>query len=196
GGMVGNNSCGTTSIVYGSTREHTLELRVILSDGTEATFGQLTRESFKEKQRLDGLEGDLYRQIYQELGNPSIQNEIREHFPKASIHRRNTGYAVDYLLNSEVFSENEQAFDFCKLLCGSEGTLAFTTEIKLHLDPLPDPFDVVVAAHFNSVNESMRATQVAMKFQPTACELMDKIILDCTKENIEQNKNRDFLEGD
>lgn len=196
GGMVGNNSCGTTSIVYGSTREHTLELRVILSDGTEATFGQLTRESFMEKQQLDGLEGNLYRQIYQELGNPSIQNEIREHFPKASIHRRNTGYAVDYLLNSEVFSENEQAFDFCKLLCGSEGTLAFTTEIKLHLDPLPDPFDVVVAAHFNSVNESMRATQVAMKFQPTACELMDKIILDCTKENIEQNKNRYFVEGD
>src|SRR5690606_32719188 len=64
------------------------------------------------------------------------------------------------------------------------------------IDPLPDPFDVVVAVHFNSINESMRATQVAMKHNPTACELMDKIILDCTKENIEQNKNRYFVEGD
>ncbi|HLW19395.1 MAG TPA: FAD-linked oxidase C-terminal domain-containing protein [Cyclobacteriaceae bacterium] len=196
GGMVGNNSCGTTSIVYGSTREHTLELKVILSDGTEAIFGQLTEEDFKAKLLLEGMEGELYREIQKELSDPFIQNEIREHFPKASIHRRNTGYAVDYLMNTEVFSESDQCFDFCKLLCGSEGTLAFTTEIKLHLDPLPDPFDVVVAAHFDSVNESMKATQVAMKFQPTACELMDKIILDCTKENIEQNKNRYFVEGD
>jgi FAD/FMN-containing dehydrogenase/Fe-S oxidoreductase len=196
GGMVGNNSCGTTSIVYGSTREHTLELKVILSDGSETVFGPLSKEEFAAKQQLTGLEGDLYREINKELSDPHNHREIREHFPKASIHRRNTGYAVDYLLNTEVFSETKEPFDFCKLLCGSEGTLAFTTEIKLHLDPLPDPFDVVVAAHFDSINESMRATQVAMKFQPTACELMDKIILDCTKENIEQNKNRYFVEGD
>lgn len=196
GGMVGNNSCGTTSIVYGSTREHTLELKVILSDGSETVFSQLTKEEFAAKRELPGLEGDLYREIYKELSDPHNQKEIREHFPKASIHRRNTGYAVDYLLNTEIFSDSMQSFDFCKLLCGSEGTLAFTTEIKLHLDPLPDPFDVVVAAHFDSINESMRATQVAMKFNPTACELMDKIILDCTKENIEQNKNRYFVEGD
>ena len=196
GGMVGNNSCGTTSIVYGSTREHTLELKVILSDGSETVFGQLSKAEFAAKQHLPGKEGELYRDLYKELSDPQNQREIQEHFPKASIHRRNTGYAVDYLLNTEVFSETDQPFDFCKLLCGSEGTLAFTTEIKLHLDPLPDPFDVVVAAHFDSINESMRATQVAMKFQPTACELMDKIILDCTKENIEQNKNRYFVEGD
>ena len=196
GGMVGNNSCGTTSIVYGSTREHTLELKVILSDGSEAVFGQLSKEEFAEKQQLPGREGELYRDLFKELSDPQNQREIQEHFPKASIHRRNTGYAVDYLLNTDVFSETDQPFDFCKLLCGSEGTLAFTTEIKLHLDPLPDPFDVVVAAHFDSINESMRATQVAMKLQPTACELMDKIILDCTKENIEQNKNRYFVEGD
>jgi FAD/FMN-containing dehydrogenase/Fe-S oxidoreductase len=196
GGMVGNNSCGTTSIVYGSTREHTLELKVLLSDGSEAVFGQLSKEEFAAKQQLPGREGAVYRELYKELSDPHNQHEIREHFPKASIHRRNTGYAVDYLLNTEAFSESEQPFDFCKLLCGSEGTLAFTTEIKLHLDTLPDPFDVVVAAHFDSINESMRATQVAMKLQPTACELMDKIILDCTKENIEQNKNRYFVEGD
>jgi Fe-S oxidoreductase/FAD/FMN-containing dehydrogenase len=196
GGMVGNNSCGTTSIVYGSTREHTMELRVVLSDGSEAIFGQLTKESFEEKRQLPGLEGDLYREIYHELSNEENQQQIREHFPKSTIHRRNTGYAMDYLLNSEIFSETDKPFDFCKLLCGSEGTLAFTTEIKIHIDPLPDPFDVVVAVHFNSINESMRATQVAMKHNPTACELMDKIILDCTKENIEQNKNRYFVEGD
>src|SRR5690606_1555084 len=163
GGMVGNNSCGTTSIVYGSTREHTLELKVLLSDGSEAVFGQLSKNSYEEKQQLPGLEGDLYREIYRELSNEENQQQIREHFPKSTIHRRNTGYAIDYLLDSEIFSDTDKAFDFCKLLCGSEGTLAFTTEIKIHVDPLPDPFDVVVAAHFDSINESMRATQIAMK---------------------------------
>lgn len=196
GGMVGNNSCGTTSIVYGSTREHTLELKVILSDGSEAVFSQVTKEGFDQKMKLENLEGELYRHIFNELSDTANQQRIKEHFPKPSIHRRNTGYAVDYLMQTEIFSDTESGFDFCKLLCGSEGTLAFTTEIKIHLDPLPDPFDVVVAAHFESINESMRATQVAMKHHPTACELMDKIILDCTKENIEQNKNRYFVEGD
>ncbi|GGZ30797.1 oxidoreductase [Echinicola pacifica] len=196
GGMVGNNSCGTTSIIYGSTREHTLEIQTILSDGNEAIFHKISKQQFEEKKQLPGLEGDLYRMIQQELQDPQTQENIRKEFPKATIHRRNTGYAVDYLLESEVFSDSDASFDFCKLLCGSEGTLAFTTEVKIHLDPLPAPKDVVVAAHFTTLHESMIATQLAMKFKPTACELMDKIILDCTKENIEQSKNRYFVEGD
>src|SRR5690606_37862333 len=142
GGMVGNKSCGTTSIVDGSTREHTLGLKGIRSDGSEAVFSPLTKEEFAAKRELPGVEGYLHREINKELSDQHNQKEIREHFPKASIHRRNTGYAVDYLLNTEIFSDSMQSFDFCKLLCGSEGTLAFTTEIKLHLDPLPDPFDV------------------------------------------------------
>jgi FAD/FMN-containing dehydrogenase/Fe-S oxidoreductase len=196
GGMVGNNSCGTTSIVYGSTREHVLEMRTILSDGSEVVFGEITREEFLEKLKLETLEGELYQHIFDVLQNEENKNNINTHFPKSTIHRRNTGYALDYLLNSEMFSESAQPFDFCKLLCGSEGTLAFTTEVKLHLDDLPLPCNVVLAAHFNSIDASLKATQIAMKHQPTACELMDKIILDCTKENIEQNKNRFFVEGD
>jgi len=196
GGMVGNNSCGTTSIVYGSTREHVLELKVFLSDGSEAVFKSMTPDDFDLKCKLDNLEGELYRHVREELSQPQIQNNIREHFPKESIQRRNTGYALDYLLESQLFSEKENPFDFCKLLCGSEGTLAITTEIKIHLDALPDPFDIVVAAHFDTIHESMKAAQVAMKEKPTAVELMDKIILDCTKENVEQSRNRDFVEGD
>lgn len=196
GGMVGNNSCGTTSIVYGSTREHTLALNVLLSDGSEAEVKALSKEEFEHKCQLETLEGRLYRHIKDELSKTEVQRQIRENFPKPSIHRRNTGYAVDYLLETELFSDKDAPFDFCKLLCGSEGTLAVTTEIKLHLDPLPDPHEIVVAAHFESIHQSMKAAQVAMELKPTAVELMDKIILDCTKENVEQSKNRDFVEGD
>ncbi|WP_114751016.1 FAD-binding and (Fe-S)-binding domain-containing protein [Pleomorphovibrio marinus] len=196
GGMVGNNSCGTTSIVYGSTREHTLSLQLILSDGSEIEVRALSEQEFAEKCKLQTLEGKLYRHIREELSLPGMKEQIEKNFPKPSIHRRNTGYAVDYLLNSSLFGDSEQPFDFCKLICGSEGTLAIITEIKLHLDPLPAPFDVVVAAHFESIHQSMKAAQVAMKHSPAAVELMDKIILDCTKENVEQSKNRDFVEGD
>jgi len=196
GGMVGNNSCGSTSIVYGSTREHVLELKTILSDGSEVIFKTLSKTQFEEKQNQNTLESQLYKQIDNELSNPEIKNNIIKEFPKPSVSRRNTGYAVDVLLQSSIFSESEESFNFCKILCGSEGTLAFTTEIKLNLVPLPKPKDVVIAAHFNSINESLQATVIAMKHNPTACELMDKTILDCTKNNIEQQKNRFFVEGD
>jgi FAD/FMN-containing dehydrogenase/Fe-S oxidoreductase len=196
GGMVGNNSCGSTSIVYGSTRKHVLELKTILSDGSEVVFNTLSENQFKEKRKGYSLESQLYQQIFKELSNPETQNEILKEYPKSSVKRRNTGYAVDALLKSSVFSKSDESFNFCKLLCGSEGTLAFTTEIKLNLVQLPKPKDVVIAAHFNSIDESLKATVIAMKHNPTACELMDKTILDCTKDNIEQQKNRFFLEGD
>ena len=195
GGMVGNNSSGTTSIVYGVTRDKVISLDTILSDGNPVKFEELSKEEFEKKTKLQSLEGDIYRKVWEELSDPLARDEIHAQFPKKSIHRRNTGYAVDELLKSEVF-EGEEKFNFCKLLSGSEGTLAFTTEIKISLDPLPDPIEIVVAAHFHTIHESMVAAQTAMKHPATAVELMDKIILDCTKESIEYSKNRYFVEED
>ncbi|EAZ80044.2 D-lactate dehydrogenase (cytochrome) [Algoriphagus machipongonensis] len=195
GGMVGNNSSGTTSIVYGVTRDKVISLHTILSDGNPVKFEALSKEEFEKKTKLQSLEGDIYRRVLEELSDEEAREEIHAQFPKKSIHRRNTGYAVDELLKSEVF-EGEEKFNFCKLLSGSEGTLAFTTEIKISLDPLPDPIEIVVAAHFESIHQSMVASQTAMKHPATAVELMDKIILDCTKESIEYSKNRYFVEGD
>lgn len=197
GGMVGNNSCGSYSIVYGDTRRHVLELHTVLSDGTEVVFGELTKNEFKQKSIGQSLESQVYRQIALELSHPETQREIREQFPKPTVTRRNTGYAVDELLHTEPFDRySEQAFNFAKLLTGSEGTLAFITEIKIHLDPLPPPEAVLVCSHFTTLNEAARATVVAMQHQPRAVEMLDKVILDCTKENIEQLKNRFFVQGD
>ncbi|RIW15163.1 FAD-binding oxidoreductase [Algoriphagus lacus] len=195
GGMVGNNSSGTTSIVYGVTRDKVISLNTVLSDGSEVVFGEISQDDFDRKCGQKNLEGTIYRQIFDELNNPENREEIHAQFPKPTIHRRNTGYAVDELLKAELF-EGKEKFNFCKLLAGSEGTLAFTTEIKISLDPLPDPIEIVVAAHFESIHESMKSAQVAMKHPTTAVELMDKIILDCTKESIEYSKNRYFVEGD
>ena len=286
GGMVGNNSCGATSIVHGTTRDHVLEIEAILSDGSEVVFKELSTQEFYKKLHIgelptepgtpitkpfelvatrqelmtqpdelptsseelrtkpdelktqrqelpkldsplvphseelltqcqqlptqrqelltlhqeplksDLLEAKLYRQLFDALQNPDNQANIRREYPKSSIHRRNTGYAVDVLLNHQPFKPDGPEFNLCKLLTGSEGTLAFTTAVKLNVVPLPPPVPAVLCAHFASLNECMEATVLAMRHRPDQCELVDKITLDCTKGNIEQAKNRFFVQGD
>jgi len=196
GGMVGNNSCGAHSLVYQSTREHTLAIKAFLSNGDEVVFRDLSEYEFKEKCDLKTKEGELYRHVQQVLEDKDNQEDIRAEFPDAELERRNTGYALDMLLESAPFTEGKEAFNFCKLLAGSEGTLAFSTEITLNLVPLPPKETALVCVHMNNVEESLHANIIALKHQPVAIELMDDIIMQCTKENIAQRKNRFFIQGD
>ncbi len=195
GGMVGNNSSGSTSIRYGVTRDKVLQIEGLLSDGAEATFSEISSEEFKSKSRENSLEGRIYRSLYNELSQKEIQQEIRSQFPKKSIHRRNTGYAVDELLDSDLFGGKSETINVAKLLSGSEGTLVFSTAITLQLDEIQPAHSVIVASHFESINESLKATVLAMDHKLYACELMDKVILDCTKNNREQLQNRFFIKG-
>lgn len=196
GGMVGNNSCGSNSVVYGSTRDHLLEVEVLLSDGSEASFRTLSLDEFHAKCENTGLEGNIYRTVRSMLSDYSNQVEIRTHFPKATIERRNTGYALDLLLETAPFTAGKEDFNFCKLIAGSEGTLALITSVKLHVNPLPPRETGLLCVHFNSIDESLRANIIAMQFRPSASELVDHYILECTKNNIEQRKNRFFVQGD
>ncbi len=196
GGMVGNNSCGSNSVVYRSTREHLLEVKAFLSDGSEAVFGALDLDSFHAKCEEQSLEGDIYRKVRTMLSNYDNQVEIRKEFPRKSVERRNTGYAIDVLLDSAPFTAGEPDFNFCKLIAGSEGTLAFITEIKLSLNELPPKETGLLCVHFNSIDEALRANLIALKYKPSASELIDHYILECTKDNREQSKNRFFVQGD
>lgn len=196
GGMVGNNSSGTTSIKYGVTRDKVLELKTILSDGSVVVFNEVNIAEFNQKRIGSSLENRIYQTIFNELSNEENQHEILREFPKKEIHRRNNGYPVDALLDFELFGGTKKTVNLATLLTGSEGTLAFTTEITIQLDDLPPTKNMMVVAHFNSIQESMEAVVVAMKHNLYTCELMDKTVLDCTKNNREQLKNRFFVEGD
>jgi len=196
GGMVGNNACGSHSVVYGSTRDHTIEITTLLSDGSEAIFGPLTKEDFKNKCQLKNLEGDIYRNIEKILGDKINQENIRSGYPDPIVHRRNTGYAIDQLLDSEVFDEKSNLkFNFSKLLTGSEGTLAVTTEIKLNVVPLPPVNKALVCVHLNKRNDAFKANLIALRYKPSAVEMMDNRILKLTEDNASQRNNRFFLEG-
>lgn len=196
GGMVGNNSCGAHSLIYGSTRDHTLELKGFLSDGSPVVFGKLSNSEFDEKCRLQTLEGKVYRSIKKILSDKNNQERINREFPDPRLHRRNTGYAIDLLLNNEPFTNIGEAFNFCRLLAGSEGTLMFTTEIKLNCVDLPPKEAGLLVVHLNSVEESIKANLIALKHKPVAIELIDHFLLECTKNSIEHSKNRFFLQGD
>ncbi len=197
GGMVGNNSCGSHSLVYGSTRDHLLEAKVVLSDGSEVTLKGLNRTEIKEKQKDCSLEGKIYKQLIDLLSNQENQKEIIDNYPDISLRRRNSGYAIDELLRCNYFDPMcDEPFNLCKLLAGSEGTLAFVTELKLHLVPLPPVEKAVICVHCSTLEESFEANLVALKHHPVAIELMDNNILELSKQNISQNKNRFFIQGD
>lgn len=196
GGMVGNNSSGTTSIRYGVTRDKIVEIKAILSDGSNVVFNEITSAAFIEKTKGDTLENKIYKNIFDELSDKATQDEIIKEFPKPEIHRRNTGYAVDILLKSDLFGGTEPTINLGKLLCGSEGTLAFTTEVTLKVDDLPPTQNIMVVAHYHSIQESLESVVVAMKHHLYTCEMIDDIILECTKTNREQAKNRFFLVGE
>lgn len=196
GGMVGNNACGSHSIIYGTTRDHTLSTKVILSDGNEVEFRALNQSEFENKLNGDHLENKIYQHIHTVLSDKENQTNIRNEYPDKSIYRRNTGYAIDVLLESQPYSETEKQFNFSNLICGSEGTLGLITEIKLNLIEMPPQNVAVVAAHFKTKEEAFKANLVALKHNPGAVEMMDNTILNLTKGNRDQLKNRYFVDGD
>jgi len=197
GGMLGNNSCGLHSLIYGSTREHILEVEGILSDGSDVKFSALSIEEFRAKcsGNPDRLETKIYQNIKETLSDSLNQEAIRNEFPDPKVTRRNNGYALDMLLETDPFTENGRPFNFCKLLAGSEGTLVFITKIRLNLIPLPPRFQGLMCAHFKTLEDAFYGNIVALRHKPDAIELTDDIILNCTLENIEQRKNRFFIEG-
>lgn len=197
GGMVGNNSCGAHSLIYGSTRDHTIEVEGFLSDGSEVTFSAITEEELKIKLEKKDLEGDIYRNIHSILSDEKNQENIRAEFPDPRMERRNTGYALDILLNSSLYEQgSDKPLNLANLICGSEGTLMFITAVKLNLVPLPPKEKGLLVVHHKSIAEALKANLVALKYRPGAIELIDHYILECTKTSIEHRRNRFFLKGE
>lgn len=180
GGMFGNNSCGTHSLIYGSTRHHVLACKGVLSDGSLFDTEQLDESNSLLKK--------IFSQLKEWANDTSIVAQIEAAFPDKTLRRRSCGYAIDEAI------ENGK-IDLCKLLVGSEGTLAFITEIKVSLDPLPPAEKIVVCAHCDTLDKSFLANLVALKHNPVAVELMDGKILELSFQNLEQKRNSFFVEG-
>lgn len=193
GGMIGNNSSGSFSIKYGTVRDQILSIDAVLSDGSEVTFEPLSDEALEAKTKLNTLEGRIYREMLAIVTKHA--DAIRANFPHPEIIRRNTGYAIDKLLEMSPLTPGGRPFNMAELLCGSEGTLAMTKQAIVKLSDKPK-CSILVIPQFANLRDSLVSTVDIVKYNPAAVELLDKIVLDATHGNIEQSQNRFFLEGD
>ncbi len=184
GGMMGNNSCGARSIRYGKTIDHVLEQQVVLSDASRAHFHAVPPEEWQRRGEADTLEGRIYREIWNICRNH--REAIERHFPR--IMRRVGGYNLDEIVR-------HGRYNLAHLMVGSEGTLGIVTEAKLNLVPRPRATALLVV-QFRDLLAALEAVPRIVEFAPASVELIDRIILDLTRDNRELVKARTFLQGD
>ncbi len=184
GGLIGNNSSGARSIVYGKTIDHVLETSVLLSDGTPAVFKAIPDELQQDEARKSGLLAAIYSSLPEIIARN--RDEIEKRYPK--ILRRVAGYNLDAFTNSKPF-------DLSKLLVGSEGTLGVLTEAKVNLVPQPKE-RVLGVIHFHDLFSALEAVNSILEFKPSAVELIDDAIIRPTRQTMEYARRMTFVEGE
>jgi len=186
GGMMANNSSGARSVLYGKTIDHVLEQKVVLADGSLAHFRPLDVGELEAALETRTMEGECYRTVRRLASECAA--EVERRFPK--VMRRVAGYNLD------EFVRPERPFNLAKISVGSEGTLAVVLEAKLNLAPLPKA-KALLAIQFHDLLESLEATPVILRHGPSAVEVMDKFILDHTKQSPALERIRQtFIAGD
>ncbi len=188
GGAMGNNSCGSHSIIYGKTVDQVQQMSVILSDGSPATFEALTAPQLEGKMGLSSLEGGIYR------GIPTIADsaapEVDKRFPK--ILRRVGGYNVDRVYSPVA---DGPIIDLTQVMVGSEGTLAAVTDARLKLWDIPKSKGLAVL-HFHTLRESMEATVATLEHDVSAVEHIGEIIIKQARQSLGFSRNIGFLQGE
>ena len=185
GGMMANNSSGARSVLYGKTGDHVLEQEVVLSDGSVVRFGPVAPEDLPAKLAGDTLEARCYRTVTELAA--THQAEIARRFPR--LLRRVGGYDLEAFVPG-------RPVDLTRLMVGSEGTLGVVLSATIGLVPLPAA-RAVLAIQFDDLLESLAAAPLILSHGPSAVEVMDRSILDYTRQSAAlEALRRSFIEGD
>lgn len=188
GGILGNNSTGSHSILYGRAVDHALEADVVLADGTATHVGPLDEAGLQAKMQQNGLEGDVYRAVHRLAADN--QELIENNFPRHW--RRAGGYNLDEVVRQ---LQGDEPFNLTKLLVGSEGTFATFTELKLNLVPRPQ-MTALSIVHFDDLIDAMEATPIILERDPSAVELLDETVLDMVRQSPEYSRLLTWVQGD
>ena len=188
GGMLGNNTCGTRSVVYGKTIDNVLSVRVALADGTVCDFEPVDDGEWDRRSQGDGPEAAIYRGVKAIIDQH--RQEILARYPK--VMRRVSGYNLDEFVDGAGYTgdigprrehnQGHRTWSLANLIVGSEGTLAMLLEAKIRLVPLPKHTGICVV-HFHDVIESLRHVDAMLEHQPSTVELLDDVVLDEAKVN-------------
>jgi FAD/FMN-containing dehydrogenase/Fe-S oxidoreductase len=208
GGMMGNNSCGANALRYGSTREHVLSSKNVLSNGDVVDFSDMKLSEIEKLSSKSDLQAKIYSNILQIITDPDKIQTIQDASPLLDVKRRNTGYALDMLIENPFRGSayghtdritdriTDRVYNLNNLLCGSEGTLAVTVEMKVALQEIPKVEKALIPVHMKDIVEAAKANIIALKHNPHSVELMDKYIMDLSLQNPTQAQNRFFIKGD
>ena len=183
GGMVGNNSSGTKSIIYGTTREHVLELEVLLSDGNTIRMGEMSGREYDNASREDSRQGKILSDLKQIIDEN--REEIDKRYPK--VMRRVQGYNLD------SFTDQTRC-NLAQMIVGSEGTLGVVLQAKLNLEPLPKS-KVLCVVHFTDLIESIRAVEPLLTHEPSAVEILNWDVISLAQKNLKLAPLCDFVQG-
>ena len=184
GGGIGNNTCGAHSVIYGKTLDHVKELNVVLSDASQAHLRQLEGRELEDKLAGSGLESEIYRSVLR-VAREHIP-EIEARYPK--IMRRVSGYNLDDFIG-------DGPVNLARMAVGSEGTLCVTTEAKVNLVPRP-VMTALAVLHFEDIFQASEAVKEILNHGPSSIEIMDKIVLDRSRQSLGLSSNMAFIEGD
>ncbi len=184
GGGIGNNTCGAHSVIYGKTLDHIKEVDVVLADASRASFSALSPGELAARLKGEGLESDIYRGVLR-IARENL-TEIEARYPR--VMRRVSGYNLDSFLG-------EEPVNLTKMVVGSEGTLCVVTQAKVNLVPRPTMTSLSVL-HFADIFEASEATKEVLLHGPSSVEVLDRMVLDRSRESVGQARNLAFVEGD
>lgn len=180
GGMIGNNASGEQSIKYGATSKNVGELKVILGDGNEYTFGPLSRRELEAKKQLPTYEGEIYR---------SITSLLEEHKSLIASHRTHTvknaaGYAL-----WELWDEHEQTFNLARLFVGAQGTLGIVTEAELKLVK-PGTYQRMIVTPIENLDKLAEVVNTTLRYEPITCETFDHFTYELAEQYFPEDAER------
>ena len=190
GGAIGNNSCGTHSILYGKTLDQVMELRVVLSDGSQAHLRTLSPDGLEARLAGESFESEVHREALRIARENRA--EIKARYPR--IMRRVSGYNLDEFTGLDELT-GEHPFNLARLIVGSEGTLCTITEAKVKLEPVPRCTGMSVL-HFKDIFEACDATPAVLAHSPAAVEFIDDMVLKLARSSLTVSRNMAFVEGD
>jgi (R)-2-hydroxyglutarate dehydrogenase len=166
GGMIATDASGQGSVLYGKTRDHILELKCVLLDGTAWHAVPLAASELEAVKLRDDRVGAVHR-VLDRIATDDAKL-IAESFPP--LNRCVTGYDLVHLRDAEG------RFYFNSVICGAEGTLAFVTEAKINLVPVPR-HAALVNIRYVSFDAALRDARTLMQLEAASSETIDGTVL-------------------
>ncbi|CAH0533706.1 hypothetical protein VST7929_01581 [Vibrio stylophorae] len=183
GGMINTDASGQGSLAYGKTSDHVLGLTAVLVDGSVLETEKVAASQIDALSNKEGLAGGAVATTAQVCRDK--RQQILDKFPP--LNRFLTGYDLKH-----VFNDDLSEFDLTRILCGSEGSLAFLTEAKLNITPIPK-VRTLINVKYDSFDSALRNAPVMVAASALSVETIDSKVLNLAQQDMVWHTVKDLL---